>query len=303
MSSLFPSSRFQTLLSLGLAHPPVHDGRARRRAEAWRWPVLLALLATIPAFYLELMSLDRSLVWLPRVLYALGATVLALALWHVAVATPQPLKHMLRNWLDLAQIAGLLACAALPSSSESTGILSLRLAVAALTLVRMVWAIQRLFSRAGVTYLLALAAAVLALCGVGFYWLDPKVHTVGDGLWLAFTTAATVGYGDMVPSTTASRIFSVFVVLLGFGVLSLVTASIAAMFVEGEERRIEREILRDLHHEVRTLRADLAELRAALPAAADVQNSVIGKGAATPSDTRREAMVSRPSKSSESTSS
>lgn len=39
----------------------------------------------------------------------------------------------------------------------------------------------------------------------------------------------------------AAKIFAVFVVLMGFGVLSLVTASIAAMWVHTEERRIEHE--------------------------------------------------------------
>jgi voltage-gated potassium channel len=259
MVSSAPSSRFQSLMTLGLARPSAPERHAHQRAEAWRWPVLLALLATIPAFYLELV--DQAPAWAPEILYLLGATVLGLALWRVSAATQRPWRHVRRNWLDVVQIAGLLACALLPTSMLSQFSLTMRLAVAALTLIRMVWAIQRLFSRAGVVYLLGLAAAVLALCGVGFYWLDPKVLTVGDGLWLAFTTAATVGYGDMVPSTTASRIFSVFVVLLGFGVLSLVTASIAAMFVEGEERRIEREILHDLHHELRGLRAEVGKLR------------------------------------------
>jgi voltage-gated potassium channel len=78
---------------------------------------------------------------------------------------------------------------------------------------------------------------------------------------LAFTTAATVGYGDIVPTTAASKIFSVLVVLLGYGVLSLVTAAIAAMWVESDERRIEREILRHLHQQLRALRDDLVTLR------------------------------------------
>jgi voltage-gated potassium channel len=64
---------------------------------------------------------------------------------------------------------------------------------------------------------LGLAWVILLLGGVGFWWLDPHVKTLSDGLWLAFTTAATVGYGDLVPSTHASRAFSVLVVLLGPG--------------------------------------------------------------------------------------
>ena len=67
--------------------------------------------------------------------------------------------------------------------------------------------------------------------------------------------------------TVRGSIFSFFVVLLGFGVLSLVTASIAAMWVETEERRIEREILRDLHRQLHEIRAELAALRAASAAA------------------------------------
>lgn len=109
---------------------------------------------------------------------------------------------------------------------------------------------------------LGLAVLVLAACGVGYFALDPAVHTLEDGLWLAFTTAATVGYGDVIPSSRTSRVFSVLVVLLGFAILSLVTASISAKLVGTQERRMERDILRDLHAQVRMLRQELADLKA-----------------------------------------
>jgi len=115
--------------------------------------------------------------------------------------------------------------------------------------------------RQGFIYSLMLAMAILVLGGVGFWWLDPKVLTLSDGLWLSFTTAATVGYGDLVPSTHASRAFSVVVVLLGLAVLSLVTASLAAIFVEREVQEEERQIERDLMREIRHLREELTQLR------------------------------------------
>lgn len=102
--------------------------------------------------------------------------------------------------------------------------------------------------------------------------VEPRVHTLSDGLWLAFTTAATVGYGDIVPSTPASRAFAVLVVLLGLAVLSLVTASLAAMFVETEERQIERDLMHAigaLRAEVRSLHAELRELKGVRHEAAD----------------------------------
>lgn len=109
----------------------------------------------------------------------------------------------------------------------------------------------------GLASSVALALAILGLGGLGFWWLDPEVGSLSQGLWLAFTTAATVGYGDLVPSTPASRVFAVLVVLVGLAVLSLVTASVAAMFVESEEREIERELL----HELRKVHRELGQLR------------------------------------------
>ncbi|MDO9279269.1 MAG: potassium channel family protein [Polaromonas sp.] len=114
----------------------------------------------------------------------------------------------------------------------------------------------RFLPRRGLVYSLGLSMAILLLGGIGFWLLEPKVETLSDGLWLAFTTAATVGYGDIVPSTHSSRAFAVLVVLLGLAVLSLVTASVAAVFVGNEERDIERELMT----EIRALRAEVAAL-------------------------------------------
>jgi voltage-gated potassium channel len=109
---------------------------------------------------------------------------------------------------------------------------------------------------------LLVAGALLVGCGFVYWWIEPRVHTLADGMWLAFVTASTVGYGDVIPTTTASRVFTIVVVLLGFAVLSLVTAAIAAALVGSQERSIEREILHDLHREIAAVRADLAALRA-----------------------------------------
>ncbi|PUE28983.1 potassium channel family protein [Limnohabitans sp. Jir72] len=113
----------------------------------------------------------------------------------------------------------------------------------------------------GLIYSLLLAVAILGLGGVGFWLIDPNIKTLPDGLWLAFTTAATVGFGDVVPSTHASRAFSVIVVLLGLAVLSLVTASLSAVFVEKEVEAEERQIEKDLMREIRHLRHEVADLR------------------------------------------
>ncbi|MGB8857336.1 MAG: potassium channel family protein [Burkholderiales bacterium] len=106
-----------------------------------------------------------------------------------------------------------------------------------------------------------------AFAGLGFYLLEPTVGTYVDGLWLAFTTGATVGYGDFVPTTFLSRLFAVVMVLLGFSILSVATAAIAAMFVGQDEKSLEQE----LHKDIRELRREVMALQRELQANRDAQ--------------------------------
>ena len=242
----------------------------RPDAASSPWPMLIALVASVPAFYDSMMPTPAT--WATWMYLISGLVVLASA-WRVQRSlrerAHEPSRSRSGHWgerpmqlkLDWFLGVALLANAVLPQSNESEPALVWRLVIAVLMLYRLLKISQPLFTETGLARLLAMGAAVLVLCGIGFYWLDPEVKTLHDGLWLAFSTAATVGYGDMVPSSTASRIFSVFVVLLGYGVLSLVTASVAAMFVGSQERKVEQEILRDMHHEMRELRQEIDRLR------------------------------------------
>jgi voltage-gated potassium channel len=243
----------------GLSHASVLNGPAREAERFWRWPVLISLICTIPAFYIEL--LEDLPTPLAVAIYAGAALVLTMAMRQVMRRTTMPLAYLRHNLLDLALIIGLLTSAVLPPSASSNIALAARLVVAMMALMRMVWTLKALVTRGGIAYLLMMAMTVLVFCGIGFWALEPTVKNLGDGLWLAFTTAATVGYGDMVPSTPAAKIFSFFVVLLGYAVLSLVTAAIAAFWVESSEREMEADILREVRAEMRVLREEVQALR------------------------------------------
>ena len=254
-----------TTRSWGLARPSALNAAADRAERAWRWPVLIALFCTIPAFYIEL--LENLPTPLAVAIYLLAALMTATSLWQVARKVSHPRQYLRSNALDVMLVIGLLTAALISPSASSTLSLAIRLFVAMLTLVRMVWAIKSWVTRGGLGYLLTLALLVLGFCGVGFWALEPRAHSLGDGLWLAFTTAATVGYGDIVPTTPAAKIFAVFVVLLGYAVLSLVTAAIAAMWVESAERHMEQDILRDMHAQLRSVHEELAAIKDQLAAA------------------------------------
>jgi voltage-gated potassium channel len=235
--------------------------RTQRAAlSGWRRAEAAALITTIPAFYMALLS-ELRIASIGLYLLAFGAS--ALVIWREhrpARREPASRSAASHQSVGLLLLAMLMLSALLPSG-DGAAVLGVRSATALLIVLRWGESLRPWFWRGSLPYLLALAVAVLGLCGVGFWWLEPRAQSFGDGLWLAFTTAATVGYGDIVPSTPAAKIFAVFVVLMGFAVLSLVTAAIAAMWVQTEERRIEREILRDIHQQIHRLHSEIAALR------------------------------------------
>ena len=93
------------------------------------------------------------------------------------------------------------------------------------------------------------AALAIAICtivitlagGFGIWALDHKEFpTIGGGLWWSVQTITTVGYGDNVPSRTEGRIIAAVIMIAGIGLLSVVTATITAAFVEGARARLGR---------------------------------------------------------------
>jgi len=58
---------------------------------------------------------------------------------------------------------------------------------------------------------------------------NPQFGELQDGLWWAFVTLTTVGYGDIVPITSAGRIVAVMTMILGIVVYSLIIANLTVL--------------------------------------------------------------------------
>lgn len=58
-----------------------------------------------------------------------------------------------------------------------------------------------------------------------------NIQTIWDGLWWAFTTVTTVGYGDRYPTTTEGRLIALGLMLLGISLIGVISATLAAWFV------------------------------------------------------------------------
>ncbi len=58
-----------------------------------------------------------------------------------------------------------------------------------------------------------------------------SIESLGDSVWWAFATIATVGYGDVVPVTVAGRMVGIVLMVVGLALVAIITASIASWFV------------------------------------------------------------------------
>ncbi len=89
---------------------------------------------------------------------------------------------------------------------------------------------------------------------------DSSIESFGDALWWATTTITTVGYGDTYPVTGPGRGVAAFLMISGIALFGVLTANIAAFFVERTtEGDDEREVSAKLDEILRRL--DLLEQR------------------------------------------
>jgi voltage-gated potassium channel len=89
---------------------------------------------------------------------------------------------------------------------------------------------------------------------------DSNITDFGEALWWACTTITTVGYGDHYPITPAGKVIAVLLMLVGVALLGILTAGIAAWFVQTVSR--EDEIQQNQQAET----TELAEIRDRLAA-------------------------------------
>ena len=82
--------------------------------------------------------------------------------------------------------------------------------------------------------------SITIISGVLMHFTDEKTFpNIGDGLWWAIQTVTTVGYGDLVPTSTVGRLVAAVVMLAGIGFLTVVTAVITSTFIESARRRLQ----------------------------------------------------------------
>jgi voltage-gated potassium channel len=118
-----------------------------------------------------------------------------------------------------------------------------------------------------------LAAAGLLFVGAWLVLLfenhapGSNIHSYHDALWWAVVTVTTVGYGDRFPVTEGGRAVAVILMLVGIGLIGVLTATVASFFVQ-EHTDANKDQLQAAHEDLGARLTDidgrLARMEAAL---------------------------------------
>jgi voltage-gated potassium channel len=117
--------------------------------------------------------------------------------------------------------------------------------------------------------IIAFWALGVVVFGVIERLVDPDTFdNVWLGMWWAIQTVTTVGYGDVVPESTAGKVIATFMMLGGLSLLAVVTGVITSGFVAQAQaqRQADREDpvmekLEEMSGRLEAINADLARLQ------------------------------------------
>ena len=100
----------------------------------------------------------------------------------------------------------------------------------------------------GLLYYLYTSIVVLLITS-SLYCSSEKV-SFPTALWWSITTATTVGYGDISPITAIGKIAAVINMLLGIGLVGMLTSSITNIFAKNTNDQAEIEKLKEQNNEL-----------------------------------------------------
>jgi voltage-gated potassium channel len=212
---------------------------ARRWARRFELPMILLAIWMLIEWYLRGKNIYSPLFaqvtdWFIWLFFFIETVV-------ITSLVDDKLRYLRSNWMNLFIIT--VAFPLLWIGTNYAAILrTLRVLLIFPMLLNVSATVRKVLAKNYLGPVLLIALAFTLISGLIMAGIDPAIEDVWEGIWWAWVTVATVGYGDTVPETPAGRIFGALVILFGVGFFSLLTASFSAYFVSRGEVEIEEEI-------------------------------------------------------------
>jgi voltage-gated potassium channel len=218
--------------AMGTRHDHDDPASAYRRFErAVEWPMLVLSLVFVVLLVLpELSDVDEDTIALPMafiwVLFGVEVAVLFLT-------APSKRRMLREHWLDVVIVAA-------PFLRPLRIARLVRVLRAGSALARVLAGVSAVVQRRGLQLYGAFTVVLVGVSALLVYGFerdapDANIASVGDALWWAVVTTTTVGYGDRFPVTNDGRAVAVLLMVVGIGLVGVVTANVAAHFIGDEQ--------------------------------------------------------------------
>lgn len=92
-------------------------------------------------------------------------------------------------------------------------------------LIKNMWHVLKILFKQAEQKALMMATMLIFLIGTLFYHNIEKMSYL-DALYFSVMTLVTVGYGDLYPQTNLGKLFSIFYVLIGVGIITALIVNI-----------------------------------------------------------------------------
>lgn len=146
-------------------------------------------------------------------------------------------RYLRHNWLNLIIITtGIPMLLGWPSHLGALRLL--RVIIVFALVMHIGGRVKKMLSRNELAATALASLIVIVMAGILMSALEPGIEGPLDGIWWAWVTITTVGYGDIVPETYAGRAFASLIIFLGLGLFAALTASFTSFFLSQREEQI-----------------------------------------------------------------
>ena len=145
-------------------------------------------------------------------------------------------RYLRRNWLNLIIIVtGIPMLLGWPTHLGALRLL--RVIIVFTLLMHVGGRVKKMLSRNELAATGLASLIVIVMAGILMSALDPGINGPLEGIWWAWVTITTVGYGDVVPQSHAGRAFASIIIFLGLGLFAALTASFTTYFISQREEK------------------------------------------------------------------